>query len=342
METAKKFDSSLVKWRTAVSKYQHSSTRRSLGQVANSFLPYFALVYLMVWSLDISYWITLALAIPAAGFYVRIFIIFHDCGHGSFFSSRRANTWLGFIAGFLTFTPYYHWRHSHAKHHASAGDLDRRGSGDIWTLTLKEYMEATPWRRFTYRVYRHPISLFLFGPIIVFVFGHRYAGPNAKKRERNSVRLTNLFLLTILVVAHFTIGLKAYVLVQLPILMIGASTGVWLFYVQHQFEGVYWERHEQWDYVIAAVYGSSYYRLPRLLTWFTGNIGFHHVHHLSPRVPNYNLERCHQEIEYDPPIRPLTLRSSVRSLYLRLWDEEGRQLVGFPKRLEGSHATAGD
>jgi omega-6 fatty acid desaturase (delta-12 desaturase) len=323
------FDSELVKWQPAVAKYRQADSRRSWGQVANSFIPYLALFFVMVLSLEVSYWLTLALAIPAAGFYVRIFIIFHDCGHGSFFKSRRANTWLGFIAGILTFTPYYQWRNSHAKHHATAGDLDRRGGGDIWTMTVQEYVSATPWQRFSYRVYRHPISMFLFGPFIVFLFGNRFAGRQAKKRERNSVYLTNLVLLGILVVAHFTIGLKAYLLVQLPILLVGASAGIWLFYVQHQFEGVYWERHEQWDYVIAALYGSSFYKLPKLLQWFSGNIGFHHIHHLSPRIPNYNLEKCHQEIRYDPPIKPLTLRSSLRSLNFRLWDEERRQLVGF-------------
>jgi omega-6 fatty acid desaturase (delta-12 desaturase) len=329
MGAARQFNSRFVKWRPIVAKYQQADSRRSWGQVANTLIPYLALFFLMIFSLEISYWLTLALAIPAAGFYVRTFIIFHDCGHGSFFSSRRANTWLGFFTGFLTFTPYYHWRHSHARHHASAGDLDRRGSGDIWTLTVQEYLDSSPWRRFTYRVYRHPFSMFLFGPFIIFLIGHRFAGRQAKSRERYSVYITNLVLLAILAVAHFTIGLKAYALVQLPILFLGASVGIWLFYVQHQFEGVYWERHERWDYIIAALYGSSYYKLPRLLQWFTGNIGFHHIHHLSPRIPNYFLEKCHQEVAYDPPLQSLTLRSSLRSLRLRLWDEERRRLVGF-------------
>ncbi len=340
MATRRVFDSKLISWRQAVAKYQDSDSRRSWWQVANTLIPYFILFYLMVRSLEISYWITLALAIPATGFFARTFIIFHDCGHGSFFKSRQANSRIGFITGVITFTPFYQWRHAHALHHATSGDLDRRGIGDIWTMTVKEYAAASWKQRFAYRVYRHPVAMFVFGPLILFLISHRFAAPGAAKRERLSVVYANLTLLAIAVTAYFTIGLKAYVLVQLPILYMGAAAGVWLFYVQHQFEGVYWEHHDQWDYVTAAIYGSSFYKLPKLLQWFTGNIGFHHVHHLSPRVPNYNLEKCHEEIGYNPPLKPVTLGISLRSLGMRLWDEERRQMVGF-RAVKLLKATAG-
>ena len=315
-------------WRISVKQYQNPDVRRSVWQLINSIVPYALLWVAMVFSLNYAYWITWLLAIPAAGFYVRIFIIFHDCGHGSFFKSRQANTLFGYITGILTFTPYHLWRHSHAVHHATAGNLDRRGVGDVWTMTLDEYKNASWWKRVAYRFYRFPVFMFIFGPLIVFLINQRFAGKSAKKRERASVVITNLALLGILVIAHFTIGLKAYILVQLPTIWIGTVVGVWLFYVQHQFEGVYWERHENWDYLKAAINGSSFYKLPKVLQWFTGNIGFHHIHHLSPKIPNYLLERCHR----DNPIfhvEPVTIWTSLKSLTFRLWDEKRRKLVSF-------------
>jgi len=316
-------------WQKVVARYQTPDTRRSLWQMFNSLVPYFLLWYLMLLSLRISYWLTLALAIPAAGFMIRTFIIFHDCGHGSFFKSKRANDILGFITGVITFTPYYRWRHDHAVHHATVGDLDRRGTGDVWTLTVKEYQALPPGKKLAYRIFRHPLVLFTIGALGVFLVGNRFVPRSAGKRERASVHWTNLALAGIVVLMSLTIGLKAYVLVQLPVLALGASVGVWLFYVQHQFEGVYWERHERWDYLDAALKGSSYYHLPPVLQWFTGNIGFHHIHHINARIPNYNLEKCHRENPQFQQVKELTLLSSLRSLKLRLWDEERRELVGF-------------
>jgi omega-6 fatty acid desaturase (delta-12 desaturase) len=277
--------------------------------------------------LNVSYWLTLLLAIPTAGFMVRAFIIFHDCGHGSFFKSRKANTILGYITGIITLTPYHHWRHNHAVHHATAADLDRRGTGDVWTATVDEYLSFPRWKKYFYRFYRNPAVMFLLNPVLLFWIGHRFAG-KAKSRERFSVYWTNLTLLGILILANFTIGLKAYFLVQIPIIWIGTAVGVWLFYVQHNFEGVYWERHENWDFVKAGLEGSSFYKLPKVLQWFTGNIGFHHIHHLSPRIPNYKLERCHKE---NPifQVTPITLLTSLKSLTYRLWDEKGSRLVGY-------------
>jgi len=337
---ADKLASNKVSWRQAVAKYENPDLQRSVWQVVNTVIPYFILWYLMYRSLEFSYWITLALSALTAGFLVRTFIIFHDCGHASFFKSQRANDLWGFIAGVLTMSPYFGWRREHAMHHATAGDLDRRGVGDIWTLTVKEYLELSPRKRLGYRLYRNPLVMFVIGPLFLFLIRHRFAGPTASKRERHSVYWTNLALLGIVALMGVTIGIKAFVSVHLPIVMIASAAGVWLFYVQHQYEGVYWERHEHWDYVSLALQGSSFYKLPKILQWFTGNIGFHHIHHLSPRIPNYYLERCHEENPLFQEVKPVTLFASLKSLTFRLWDEEGRKLVGFGylKDLQNKHA----
>jgi omega-6 fatty acid desaturase (delta-12 desaturase) len=339
-------DLSTSSWRQTVARYQHSDWRRSVWQAINTLVPYLVLWYVMLRSLEVSYWLTLALSVLAAGFLMRTFIIFHDCGHGSFFKSRRANDALGIITGVLTFTPYYQWRHDHAVHHATAGDLDRRGVGDVWTLTVDEYLEAPVWKRVAYRLFRNPLVMLGVGPFFAFVISQRFARRGAAKRERYSVYWTNLALLGILILMALVIGIEAYVLVQVPIMVIAGAVGVWMFYVQHQFEGVYWERHDRWDYATAALQGSSFYRLPRIFQWFSGNIGFHHIHHLSPRIPNYFLESCHHENQEFQAIRPITLLSSLSSLGLRLWDEEGRRLVGFgylravsPKRTSATHSN---
>jgi len=339
---ANKPASEKVSWRQTVAKYEHPDLYRSVWQVVSTLIPYFILWYLMYRSLEVSYWITLALSALTAGFLVRIFIIFHDCGHASFFKSRKANDIWGFIAGVLTLTPYFGWRREHAMHHATAGDLDRRGVGDIWTLTVKEYLELSPRKRFEYRLYRNPLVMFVIGPLFTFLIRHRFAGPIASKRERYSVYWTNLAIVGIVALMKATIGLKALVLVQLPIVMIASAAGVWLFYVQHQYEGVYWEHHENWDYVSVALQGSSFYKLPKILQWFTGNIGFHHIHHLSPRIPNYYLERCHEENSMFREVRAITLLDSLKSLAFRLWDEERHKLVGFGyiKDLQDKQAMA--
>ena len=321
-------------WRKAVAPYSKPDFKRSVWQLLNTLIPYFILWGVMLWSLNVSYLLTLLLSIPAAGFMVRAFIIFHDCGHGSFFKSRKASAVVGYITGIITFTPYHHWRHNHAVHHATAGDLDRRGTGDVWTATVDEYLSFPRWKKLFYRFYRNPFVMFLLNPVLLFGIGHRFAG-KTKGQERASVYWTNFALLVILLIAYFTIGLKAYFLIQLPILWIGTAAGVWLFYVQHNFEGVYWERHKDWDFVKAGLEGSSFYKLPKVLQWFTGNIGFHHIHHLSPRIPNYELERCHRE---NPifQVKPITFLSSFKSLTYRLWDEKGRKLVGYRKmKIEG-------
>lgn len=316
-------------WKIVVLKYQRPALRQSVWQVANTLIPYAALWYLMYRSSAISYWITLALAIPAAGFLVRLFIIFHDCGHGSFFKSRTANRVLGVVTGLLAFTPYYQWRHKHAIHHATSGDLDRRGTGDVWTLTVQEYLESSRCRRFAYRLARNPVVLFGIAPLVYLVIGQRFPRRKAGSRERNSVFGTNLAILGMAASISWPLGIQAYLVIQLTVLMIAGSVGVWLFYVQHQFEGVYWERRDRWDYVTAALRGSSYYKLPRVLQWFTGNIGFHHIHHLSPGIPNYNLEKCHKADPLFRDVDRITLLSSLKSATYRLWDEQRRTWVGY-------------
>jgi omega-6 fatty acid desaturase (delta-12 desaturase) len=260
---------------------------------------------------------------------VRIFIIFHDCGHGSYFRSRTANNVVGFITGMLTFTPFYHWRWEHAIHHASAGHLDKRGVGDIWTLTVEEYLQSPGWRRVAYRLARNPFILFLIAPLYIFLFGQRFPSPNANNRERRSVGWMNLAILGMVIGLCAIFGVEAYLLILLMTWGVAGTAGVWLFYVQHQFEGVYWERGEDWDYTAAALEGSSFYKLPKVLQWFSGNIGFHHIHHLSSRIPNYNLERCHKADPLFQQVEPVTLFASLKSLRFRLWDEERGRLVGF-------------
>ena len=312
-----------------VARFQTPSLWRARWQVINSFVPYALLWFAMVQALAVSYWIMLPIAILAAGFLARIFIIFHDCGHSSFFDSKRANHLTGAVAGLLNLTPYRHWRWQHALHHGTSGDLDRRGSGDIWTLTVREYLDSTRWRRFAYRVARNPVVLFVIAPLYVFVVHHRFASSGAPARERRSVRNTNLALLLFAALLSALIGLKALLLIQLTVTAFAGALGLWLFYVQHQFQGAYWARSEEWDHTAAALQGSSFYKLPKVLQWFTGNIGFHHIHHLSPRIPNYHLERCHDADPFFMRIKPVTLLSSRKSLALRLWDEQRKMLVGF-------------
>lgn len=310
-----------------LNRYQQPNTWRSIWQLANTLLPNLLLLVLMYYSLQVSYLLTLALSIPTAGFMARTFIIFHDCGHGSFFNSRKANDVTGIICGILTLTPYYYWRHSHAIHHATAGDLDRRGTGDVMTLTLQEYQSLSRPRQWFYRFVRHPLVMFTFGAFLVFTVGHRFYKPGTGKRERWSVHYTNLILAAILVGVISWIGWKAYLMIHIPVLFFMCSAGVWLFYVQHNFEGTYWERNERWDFFRAGFQGSSFYKLPAVLQWFTGNIGFHHIHHLNSRIPNYWLPKCYRE---NPVfhVQPLTLLSSLRSARLRFWDEQNRCMVG--------------
>jgi omega-6 fatty acid desaturase (delta-12 desaturase) len=326
--------------RDNVLRYQSPSLSKALWQLLNSLVPYVLLWIAMVYALQVSYWLVVPLAILAAGFLARLFIIFHDCGHASYFRSRRANQVTGTIAAFLNLTPYRHWRWQHALHHGTSGDLDRRGAGDIWTLTVHEYLASSRWKRVSYRLVRNPLVLFVVAPLYVFVVHYRLSARAAPARERRSVHRTNWALLAVAVLLSAFIGWRAVVLIQLTISAIAGALGLWLFYVQHQFEGEYWSRGRDWDYTAAALHGSSFYKLPSILQWFTGNIGFHHIHHLSPRIANYHLQRCHDADPYFRNIKPVTLLASFRSLNLRLWDEQQHRFVGF-RHLHGPPESRG-
>ena len=315
----------------AIRPYERPNLSKALWQLTNTFIPYIILCVLMYLSYKagFSYWITIGLGIVASGLLVRIFIFFHDCAHQSFFSSRKANTVFGYICGVMTFTPYEEWRKSHGWHHNTAGDLDRRGRGDVWTLTAEEYRAANTLKRFWYRFFRNPLVLLLLGPVYLFLVSYRYPHKGSKRRQSTSVLITNAAIATIILVASLTIGFRAYALIQFPVIFFAGVIGVWLFYVQHQFEGVYWSRHEQWDPTRASLYGSSYYRLPGVIRWFTGNIGLHHIHHLRARVPNYNLQKAYNDTKTYLDVNPLTIRKSIACLHLKLWDEKAQKLVGF-------------
>ena len=318
-------------WNEIFAPYTRPHLSKSLIQLLSTAILFAATWYLMLRSLAVSYWLTVLLAIPAAGLLVRLFIFQHDCGHGSFFRSAKANSAVGFILGVISLTPYQYWRRTHAIHHATAGDLDRREFGDIDTLTVKEYLASSRWGRLRYRLYRNPFVMFVLGPIYQFGLKHRFPfdAPRSWTKEWASVVWTNLAIGAVLVLAWETIGLERFFLVHTPILLIGGIAGVWVFYVHHQFKDTYWSRHEDWDVHRAGIEGSSLYDLSRILHWFTGDIGYHHVHHLSSRIPNYRLRECFEENPELEPVTRLTVWQSLKCARLKLWDEQRRKLIGF-------------
>lgn len=341
MSVTNKSPNTDILWQKMVMKYTKPDMRKSIWQICNSFIPYILLWIVMYQSFAYSYIYTLILAVPASGFLVRLFIIFHDCGHGSFFRSRRANKVVGTILGILTFTPYDKWHDLHHQHHASTGNLDKRGTGDVWTMTIREYMEATPAKRLIYRLFRNPFFMFTFGPMILILL-NRITVKEMDAKAKRDVYYTNIAVVVMGAIISYFIGFKAYLLIQMPILLISHTAGLWLFYIQHQFEDVTWERTESWDYKEAAIRGSSFLKLPAILQWFTGNIGFHHVHHLSSRIPNYNLARCHYENELFREVKPIVLSATFRALQLNLWDEANSKLISFKslnKRKEEQQAV---
>ncbi len=315
--------------RKQVAPYEKANTKASIKQLINTLGPYFLLWFLAYQSLSISYFLTLGISVIAAGFLVRVFIIFHDCCHYSFFKNRNANKILGTITGVLTLFPYSQWQHDHSIHHATSSNLDKRGTGDIWVLTVDEYLAAPLWRKIAYRIYRNPFVMFGLGPIYVFLIMNRFNKKGAKKKERLNTYLTNFLIVFVAVLLSWLIGFESFLLVQAPIFLISGTLGIWLFYVQHTFEDSYFEENDEWSYVKAAVEGSSYYKLPKLLQWLTGNIGYHHVHHLSPRVPNYKLEDVHNNTEPLQNVPTITLLTSLKSLKFRLWDTKNKKFVGY-------------
>ena len=316
-------------WREALAPYEDPRLGRSLVDLATSVVPYLGLSVVMYLALEVSYLLVLALALPAGGFLLRTYIVFHDCAHGSFLPWKRANAWLGIALGLLVYSPFHSWRHDHAVHHATAGDLDRRGTGDVPTLTVAEYV-SRPWqRRLGYRLFRNPLVMFGLGWIFALVIKPRLIPRNARPRVRRSIVRTNVALALIVAGVCWVIGWREFLLVQAPTAFIAGSAGVWLFYVQHQFEDTYWQSSDRWSYADAALRGSSYLRLPKVLQFFTGNIGLHHVHHLSARIPNYNLQRAHDENPIFHAVPTLSLWDGLRTARLKLWDERHGRLTTF-------------
>ena len=326
-----KTDRSIPEWTKTITRFKHADTLASTWQVLNTLVPFAMLSGLMVVSYGWSYWLSLLLAIPTAAFLVRIFILQHDCGHHSFFHSVKANDVLGCLCGVLTLTPYHSWRRFHARHHVTSGNLTHRSYGDVMTLTVREYLALSRWGRLRYRVYRHPLFMFVIGASYFFMIRQRFTSglPRSWRRERMSVHTTNLGLLAVLVFAWLTIGLPMFFALWLPVGMLSAAVGSWLFYVQHQCEDAYWEHDESWDFTRAALEGSTYLRLPRVLQWFTSNIGYHHIHHLNSRIPNYHLPTCYAaELAFrDGPT--IDLGDGIKSMSLKLWDADARRMVTF-------------
>jgi omega-6 fatty acid desaturase (delta-12 desaturase) len=301
----------------------------SLWQITNTFVPFFLLWYLAYQSLSVSYFLTFGLTVIAAGFVIRIFIIFHDCCHQSFFNNKNANEVLGTISGIITLFPFRQWRHSHNVHHATSGNLNKRGVGDIWVMTVKEYEMASFWQRLGYRIYRNPLVMFGFGPIYLFLITNRFNRKGARKKERMNTYLINLSIVLLYGLMCGIIGWQDFLLIQGPMLFIAGFLGIWLFYVQHHFEDSYFEEDKKWEYVKAAVEGSSFYKLPKVMQFLTGNIGFHHVHHLSPRIPNYKLEAAHNNTPPLENVPTISITTSLKSLRFRLWDENSKNFVSF-------------
>ncbi len=326
------------KWAHLLLHYREPSDLRGALEIAITLLPLLGLWALMWATLSVGYWLTLLLAIPAAGFLVRLFMIFHDCTHGSFFKSRAINDWVGRVLGILTITPYGLWRRTHALHHAGMGNLDRRGFGDIDTLTVEEYRARSWWGRLQYRVYRHPLILFGIGPAYLFILQQRLPVGlmTSGWRPWLSTMATNLVLALVVLGFAWTIGIEPFLLVHLPILLLASSVGVWLFYVQHQFEHTRWAKTAEWNMHEISLHGSSHYDLPPLLRWFTGNIGMHHVHHLCSRIPYYRLPRVLRDHPQLRDVGRVTLLDSMRCARLALWCETRRRLVSFRE----AHAAA--
>jgi omega-6 fatty acid desaturase (delta-12 desaturase) len=316
-----------VYWRDSVVSFERASVPRAILDLLTSAVAYVALMVVMYLLVDNHIWLVLALSIPTSGFLLRTFIVFHDCTHGSFLPTKRENRWVGRITGLLVFQPYANWAHNHAVHHGTSGDLDRRGQGDVETLTVAEY-QARDWKgRLAYRLFRSPGILFVLGPLWSLMFGPRFWNKNMRARQIHSVWLTNVALIVLIGATMAVVGPVDWLLVQMPAALMAGVYGVFLFYVQHQFEDAYWETGEGWDYADAALKGSSYLKLPKVLQFFSGNIGLHHVHHLSAKIPNYNLQRAHDESPIFAEVPILTFAEAMRTLRLKLIDPDGGRLL---------------
>lgn len=325
-------------WRNRLASYARPSVVRANIQLANTALPFLMCMAFLLWGLDHAYWLAWALAVPAALFTVRLFVIQHDCGHLSFLRSRRANELVGFAISLLTLVPYVSWRRAHAVHHATTGNLDLRGTGDITTLTVGEYLAQPAWRKLLYRLYRNPLVMLGAGPFYLLLIHNRMPAPSARRDWRSwvSVLSTNLAASGMIVGVSLITAPLVVVLAWGAVLLLATAVGLWLFRIQHQFEDAYWERAQNWDFRAAAIEGSSFYDLPRLLRWFTGDIGLHHIHHLASRIPNYRLRACWEQNRELQRAKRLSLWGSIKSAKLSLWDEERRKLVSFRRAAASS------
>lgn len=320
-----------------LSEYRRPSARHGTWQLVSTLFLLTVSWALMYLALNISYFLSLVLLLPTSLLLVRIFILQHDCGHRSLFQSKRVNDAIGSVLGILTLTPYHCWRREHAIHHANSGDLDRRGrgQGEIRVMTVNEYRNASWQTRLKYRMYRHPFVLFCIGPIYEFFISQRFTFlvPKTWKRERRSILLTNLGAALFFLGMSWWLGPTEFLMIHLPVMVLAAQIGIWLFYVQHQYEEAFYEHADEWDYVQAAMAGSSHYRLPKVLQWFTANIGLHHIHHLDSRIPNYRLQKCSDEQPRLRAAKELTMRESVRCVFYKLWDEDQEKMVGFKEAM---------
>ncbi len=312
-----------------IAAYKTPSIGNSIWQILNTLLPYIALWILMIYALPISFWLAFPLMVLAAGFTIRMFIIFHDCGHGAFFKSKVASDALGIFLGILTLTPYYRWHHAHLIHHRTSGNLDKRGTGDVWTMTVEEFKAATPGRRLFYKIYRNPFIMFGIGAPLIFLLSNRFTTRSFTWRDRFSVYFTNLGIAAMAAGIIALTDVKTYLLIQIPVTYMASAAGVFLFYVQHQFPDVHWYRDDDWDYSTVAINGASYLKLPAVLQWFSGNIGFHHIHHLSSKIPNYKLEKCYNENQAFRNVQAVTLKTAFSTIHLRLWDEASKKLITY-------------
>lgn len=328
MCTTQKKQKARPEWYAAVKKYSQPKVSSSIWQITNTLVPYISLWIAMWYFSATNLWLSSALAVLAGLLVVRIFIIFHDCGHFAYFKSKRACEIVGYITGIISFSPFYDWGKDHKLHHATSGNLDKRGFGDIWTLTVDEYKELDAKTQKKYRIYRHPLVIFFIGPIFVFVVKQRFVREHTGDNGKASIHITNIGLLIYGALMFWAIGWQFFLL-QFIVIAIAAVFGVWLFYVQHQFEDTYWEHNEDWTLAESALEGSSYYKLPRILQWLSGNIGFHHIHHLSSKIPNYRLEAAYNDSEIFQEVEPLTIRKSLKLVTFRLWDKENKKMVSF-------------
>ena len=315
--------------REALAPYAQARVPRALADLATSVVPYLALMATMYLSLKVSYALALLLAVPTSAFALRTFVIFHDCTHNSFFPSKRANKWVGRALGLVVFSSYVGWRHDHLVHHATSGDLDRRGGGDVPTMTVAEYRRGSWLSRLGYRLFRNPLVMFGLGPLYAMIVSPRLVQRDARPWIRHSVQTTNVVLALAIGALCWLVGWRQFLLVQTPIALLAGGAGIFLFYVQHQFEAAYWQTHGDWNFADSALRGSSYLKLPEVLRFVTANIGFHHVHHLSARIPNYNLKRAHEENAIFQAVPTLSLLDGMRAVRLKLWDEDRGKLVTF-------------